>query len=84
MTTTLTLTDSAADLVHRLTEQLPDGGGLRIDVNPVFHSLTMGLAAAPQEQDGVVADCVFLTPVAMERLRDRTLDATDDVFWLAD
>ena len=53
-------------------------GGLRIAVNQVTRSLSMGLAAAPEDADAVIARegvRLFLSAPAAERVRDRTLCA---------
>jgi Fe-S cluster assembly iron-binding protein IscA len=76
----LRVTEDAANLVRTLTEsaQSPDQAGLRIIVDPVNHSLSMGIANAASPADAVVRSGnarVFLSPAAARRLRNRSLRA---------
>jgi iron-sulfur cluster assembly protein len=76
----LTISEDAARLVRTLTHDadLPAEAGVRIVVDPTHHSLSMGLAPKPEPRDVVVAihgARVFLTPLAANRLRRRTLKA---------
>jgi Fe-S cluster assembly iron-binding protein IscA len=76
----LTLTKYAAALARTLTKRVNDrpGAGLRIVVDPVHDSLSMGIADAPASADVVIAKDdarVFLSPSAAHRLRNRTMGA---------
>jgi hypothetical protein len=76
----LRITEDAATLVCALTSHADDSGhsGLRIVVDPVHHSLSMGIASSPAPADTLVikgAAQVFLSPSAAQRLRLRTLCA---------
>lgn len=76
----LTITRDAAALVRVLTNatHLSEHAALRIMVDPVHHSLSMGLAATPRPRDAVVVSHgarVFLSPSAAHRLIDQTLGA---------
>jgi hypothetical protein len=76
----LTMTQDAAQLVRTLAQGggLPEGGGLRIVLNPSTHSLSMGLAAAPEHADAVIARdgaLLFLSVPAEGRTHGRTLCA---------
>ena len=76
----LTMTQDAAQLVRTLTHHggLPDGGGLRIVLNPGTHSLSMGLAASPEHADTVISRdgaLLFLSVPAEGRTHGRTLCA---------
>jgi Fe-S cluster assembly iron-binding protein IscA len=76
----LRITDEAATLVRTVTgraDRSPQAG-LRIIVDPVNHSLSMGIAATPAPADAVVrrgAARVFMSPSAADRLDGRTLRA---------
>jgi Fe-S cluster assembly iron-binding protein IscA len=76
----LTITEDAATLVRSLTKDA-DGSrqaGLRIIVDPVHHSLSMGIADSPASADSVVVGYgarLFLSPLAAARLNSRTLRA---------
>jgi Fe-S cluster assembly iron-binding protein IscA len=74
------ITEDAATLVAVLASA--DGpssqSGLRIVIDPVHQSLSMGIARSPQPDDTVVSKGsarVFLAPSAAHRLRNRTLRA---------
>lgn len=76
----LTMTQDAADLVRTLAQRdsLPAGGGLRIVLNRTTDSLSMGLAAAPEHADAVLARggaLLFLSRPAEQRTHGRTLCA---------
>jgi Fe-S cluster assembly iron-binding protein IscA len=76
----LRITEDAATLVRTLTSNAGRAGdaGLRVIVDPVNDSLSMGLSDAPAESDAVVskdAALVFLSPSAAHRLDKRTLRA---------
>jgi hypothetical protein len=76
----LRITEDAATLVCALTGDADRSGqsGLRIIVDPVHHSLSMGIASSPAPADEVIsknAARVFLSPSAAHRLRRRTLRA---------
>ena len=76
----LRITEDAATLVCALTNESDRSGqsGLRIIVDPVNNSLSMGIASAPALADAVVsrgAARVFLSPSASYRLQRRTLRA---------
>lgn len=76
----LRITEDAATLVCALTNDADRSGrsGLRIIVDPVNNSLSMGIATAPALADAVVSrgDArVFLSPRAARRLHQRTLRA---------
>jgi iron-sulfur cluster assembly protein len=76
----LRITDEAATLVRTVTSRADRSpqAGLRIIVDPVNHSLSMGIAAAPAPADAVVrrgAAQVFVSPSAADRLDGRTLRA---------
>jgi Fe-S cluster assembly iron-binding protein IscA len=81
----LSITKDAAVLVRTLTNHAnssPDAG-LRIRIDPVHDSLSMGIVAEPAPTDAVVTRDearVFLSPAAVQRLGDRTMRAeiTDD------
>lgn len=87
----LTLTRHAARLVRTLTKRAsssPDAG-LRIRIDPLHDSLSMGIVDEPAPNDAVLTRDearVFLSPSAVQRLGDRTMRAeiTDDrsVFFL--
>jgi iron-sulfur cluster assembly protein len=89
----LRITEHAASLVRTLTKRAngsPDAG-LRIVVDPVHDSLSMGISEAPVLADVVVekdAARVFMSPAAADRLDSRTIRAeiTEDrsVFFLDD
>jgi Fe-S cluster assembly iron-binding protein IscA len=76
----LSITRHAAKLVRTLTKRSngsPDAG-LRIRVDPLHDSLSMGIADAPAPADLVVTRDearVFLSPKAAHRLGDRTMGA---------
>jgi hypothetical protein len=75
------MTLEAAHLVRSLTQRdsLPDGGGLRMDLNAATNSLSMGLARAPEHADAVVARdgaLLFVSMPAARRTQGRTLCAT--------
>lgn len=87
----LKITAEAACLTRSLVRdgRSPRHGGLRIVLNPVTHSLSMGLAPAPEPADAVVARdgaLLFLSQSAAERLENLTLHAeistTKSVFFL--
>jgi Fe-S cluster assembly iron-binding protein IscA len=74
------MTEDAAHLARTLVHRgsLPERGGLRIILNPVTHSLSMGLAAAPERADAVIARdgaVLFVSAPAAERMQGRTLCA---------
>jgi Fe-S cluster assembly iron-binding protein IscA len=77
----LTISEEAASLVRALTN---DGdpsrqAGLRIIVDPIHHSLSMGIADSPGSADSVVASHgarLFLSPSASAQLDKRTLRAS--------
>lgn len=76
----LEITEEAASLVRILAdrESVPEGGGLRIVLNPATDSLSMGLAAAPDTSDAVIARAgarLFLSPPAVQRTQGRRLCA---------
>lgn len=77
----LRITRTAAHLVRTLVEHdeaIPETGGLRIATDPRSHALSMALAPSAMATDVVVADHgvrLFLSPVAAERLNERTLNA---------
>jgi Fe-S cluster assembly iron-binding protein IscA len=76
----LKITEDAATLVTALTSAEDRSGqsGLRIIIDPVHHSLSMGIARRPQPADTVVSKGsahVFLAPSAAHLLRRRTLRA---------
>jgi Fe-S cluster assembly iron-binding protein IscA len=76
----LRITEDAATLVTALTSAEDSSGqsGLRIVIDPVHRSLSMGIARCPQPADAVVSSGsarVFLAPSAAHRLRHRTLRA---------
>jgi hypothetical protein len=76
----LRMTDDAATLVCTLTANLGTSadGGLRVIVDPVHHSLSMGISEIPAASDVIVSNGaarVFLSPVAAQRLEKRTLRA---------
>jgi Fe-S cluster assembly iron-binding protein IscA len=75
----LRITEDAATLVTALTSAEDRSGhsGLRIIIDPVHHSLSMGIARR-QPDDAVISKGsarVFLAPSAAHRLRRRTLRA---------
>jgi iron-sulfur cluster assembly protein len=84
----LTITEDAAQLVRTLTADAdnpdnPHHPGLRIVVDDVNHSLSMGLADTPEAADTIVdldGARVFLSPDAVTRLGTKRLQAeiTDD------
>jgi Fe-S cluster assembly iron-binding protein IscA len=87
----LKITPEAARLTRSLVRDSdsPQRGGLRIVLNPVTHSLSMGLAPAPEPADAVVARdgaLLFLSQPAAERMQNLTLRAeistTKSVFFL--
>jgi len=87
----LKITSEAACLTRRLVREgsSPRQGGLRIVLNPVTDSLSMGLAPAPEPADAVVAQdgaMLFLSQPAAQRLENLTLRAeistTKSVFFL--
>lgn len=89
----LIISEAAATLAQTLSRsaRLPEAGGVRIDVNPAFNSLSMTLAPHPQPLDEVVVAHgarVFLAPCAADRLRRRILLAAIDggrsAFFLGD
>ena len=74
------MTEDAATLVCDLTNRanMSAEAGLRIVVDPINHSLSMGIASAPVLGDAVVSrgDArVFLSSSAARRLDHRTLEA---------
>jgi hypothetical protein len=74
------ITENAATLVYALTNDVDPSGqsGLRIIVDPVNNSLSMGIASAPALSDAVVSRGgarVFLSRPASDRLQHRTLRA---------
>lgn len=76
----LTITQEAATLIGTLAANadLPEHGGLRIDIDATHHSLSMGLAPSPEDTETVVASRgarVFLSPRVARRLDTRTLQA---------
>ena len=76
----LEVTDEAASLVRTLADRqsVPEGGGLRIVLNPETGSLSMGMAAAPDTSDAVVSRAgalLFLSPPAAQRTQGRRLCA---------
>ena len=77
----LRITRTAAHLVRTLVEHddaIPEAGGLRIATDPRSHALAMALAPSAMATDVVVADHgarLFLSPLAAERLNERTLNA---------
>jgi len=87
----LKITREAACLTRRLVREgaYPRHGGLRIVLNPATHSLSMGLAPAPEPADAIVARDgakLFLSQPAAQRLENLTLRAeistTKSVFFL--
>jgi Fe-S cluster assembly iron-binding protein IscA len=89
----LTITEDAATLVRRLTVQTTPAAkaGLRIIVDPVHRSLSMGVTQGPAPADQLHTQDqarVFLSPAAAHRLQSRTLHAeiTDarSVFFIVD
>jgi Fe-S cluster assembly iron-binding protein IscA len=78
--TMLNMTEDAAHLTRTLAHRgsRPGRGGLRIILNPDTDSLSMGLAAAPEDADAVIARdgaLLFVSVPAAERLQGRTLCA---------
>jgi hypothetical protein len=78
--TLIAMTEEAAHLVRTLSHHalLPERGGLRIVVNPMTRSLSMGLAAGPEHADAVIARdgaLLFVCATAVERMHGRTLCA---------
>jgi hypothetical protein len=76
----LEITEEAASLVRTLAvhRSVPEGGGLRIDLNPDTDSLSMGMAVAPDPSDAVVVRAgamLFLSPPALQRMDGRRLCA---------
>jgi Fe-S cluster assembly iron-binding protein IscA len=76
----LRMTEDAATLVCALTDDANRSAqsGLRIIVDPIHHSLSMGIANSPTPGDEVVSKGsarVFLSPSAAQRLHRRTLRA---------
>jgi hypothetical protein len=76
----LRIAEDAATLVCALTNAADRSGrsGLRIIVDPVNNSLSMGIASGPALADAVVSRGgarVFLSPPAARRLHKRTLRA---------
>jgi Fe-S cluster assembly iron-binding protein IscA len=76
----LSLTKLAATLVRTQTNRANSSAdaGLRIVVDPVHNSLSMGIANGPSSADVIVAKDgarVFLSPSAADRLTDRTMGA---------
>jgi Fe-S cluster assembly iron-binding protein IscA len=76
----LRMTENAATLIDRLMQRAhsSSGAGLRIVVDPMKNSLSMGIAAAPRPDDAVVyrgVARIFLSPLAARRLQRRTLGA---------
>lgn len=78
----LTLSDTALDLISRLSARAPDRHlGLRIAAARTVPGLQMSLAEAPGPHDLVMHDPrarVFLDPVAAARLARERLDARSD------
>jgi Fe-S cluster assembly iron-binding protein IscA len=76
----LSITSHAAVLVRTLTNHAtssPDAG-LRIRIDPLHHSLSMGIVDGPAPSDAVVTRDearVFLSPAAVQRLGHRTMRA---------
>jgi iron-sulfur cluster assembly protein len=76
----LEMTADAATLVCDVTSQADSSAeaGLRIVVDPVHDSLSMGIATAPAPQDAVITRDgarVFVSRPAARRLHKRTLRA---------
>lgn len=76
----LTLSDEAAQLIHRLVGQadLPLSAGLRLATDPERNCLVMGLETLPHESDTVVAHdgaSLFVSASAATRLRGSQLHA---------
>ena len=89
----LTVTDDAASMIDALLDQSarPAGAGLRIAQRDDHSALAMSLVDEAQPADVVLRDgatAVFLAPVAVERLKEKTLDARSDdrgsAFYLRD
>jgi iron-sulfur cluster assembly protein len=89
----LRITEDAARLFRRLTSRAEssEAAGMRIVVNPIHGSLSMGVAERPGPDDQVHTQDearVFLSPAAANKLDRRTIHAeiTEDrsVFYLAD
>lgn len=73
----LTLTENAAEMIARLTEELPQGG-LRIAQLEDTPGLTMAVVPEPADDDEVLHQhdvVVFLDATAASRLAAETLDA---------
>lgn len=76
----LSITKHAAKLIRTLTKRAngSPGAGLRIRVDPLHDSLSMGIADEPDASDVVLTKDearVFLSPAAAHRLGDRTMRA---------
>ena len=76
----LEMTADAARLVCHVTNRTDSSAeaGLRIVVDPVHDSLSMGVATAPASEDAVITRDgarVFLSRPAARRLHQRTLRA---------
>jgi len=76
----LTIDPDAARLVRALTDDahLSPAAGLRIIIDPLHRSLSMGIADGPVRADTIVQTAgarVFLSPAAASRLDGRTLRA---------
>ena len=74
------LSNDAAGLIRALVSDsdLPESAGLRLGTDDETHALAMQLATEPGEDDVVVEHqtaSLFVSPRAMARLQDRTLQA---------